>query len=63
MALDVRLLCPVFGTVDNLFFFGTVSAPPKLVIVSNRMGNIQTEGGYLISGMFYPYLPEQWYIK
>lgn len=33
--------------VENLYFFGTVSIPPKVVLVSDRLGNMQREGGFV----------------
>ena len=50
--------------VDNLRFFGTVSSPPLVRIVNNRIGNMRGEPGWVI-GMrrLHPYLSETWYIK
>lgn len=33
--------------VENLYFFGTVSIPPKVVLVSDRLGNMQRDGGFV----------------
>ena len=48
--------------VENLYLFGTVSSPPLVVLISDRMGNVQRENAYVNYRMLYPYLPEQWYI-
>ncbi len=49
--------------VENLYFFGTVSAPPRVVITSDRMGNLPGTDGAFGSEMLRPYLPEVAYIK
>ena len=49
--------------VNNLYFFGTVSAPPRVVVITNRMGNLPAENGSLGASMFRPYLPETAYIR
>ena len=33
--------------VENLYFFGTVSIPPKVVLISDRIGNMQRDGGFV----------------
>ena len=48
--------------VENLYLFGTVSSPPLVVLISDRMGNVQRDNAYVNYRMLYPYLPEQWYI-
>ena len=51
-------------TVENLRFFGTVSAPPLVAMVNNRIGNMRGGDGW-INGLrrLHPYLTETWYIK
>ncbi len=50
--------------IENLRFFGTVTSPPLVRIVNNRIGNMRGEPGWVI-GMrrLHPYLSETWYIK
>ncbi len=48
--------------VENLYFFGTVSAPPRVVVVNNRVLNMPGDGGFLAGSMFGPYLPETAFI-
>jgi hypothetical protein len=49
--------------VKNLYFFGTVSAPPRVVVVNNRIGNMPQDDGKLGSSMLHPYMPETAYIR
>lgn len=49
--------------VENLYYFGTVSAPPRVVVVSNRVGNLPAEDGELGSSMLHPYMPETAFIR
>jgi peptide/nickel transport system substrate-binding protein len=49
--------------VENLYFFGTVSAPPRVVITSDRIGNLPGEDGGFGSEMLRPYLPEVAFIR
>lgn len=49
--------------VENLYYFGTVSAPPRVVIVNNRLGNLPEADGSLGSAMLRVYLPETAYIR
>lgn len=44
--------------VENLYFFGTVSAPPRIFAISNKLGNMPQEDGMLGSSMTHPYMPE-----
>ena len=49
---------------ENLFFFGTVNIPPRVVIVNNRIGNMQGEGGFLQTlPLLRPYNLDTLYIK
>lgn len=50
--------------VENLRFIGTVTAPPAVAIVNNRLGNIRVEQGW-VKGLIdtHGYLVETWYIK
>ena len=48
--------------VENLYFFGTVSAPPRVVVVNNRLLNMPGDGGFVGGSMFGPYLPETAFI-
>jgi peptide/nickel transport system substrate-binding protein len=49
--------------VNNLYFFGTVSAPPRVMVVNNRLGNMPQEDGMLGSSMLHPYMPEAAFIR
>ena len=51
-------------TVENLRFFGTVSAPPLVAMINNRIGNMRGGEGW-VNGLrrLHPYLTETWYIK
>jgi hypothetical protein len=49
--------------VENLYYFGTVSAPPRVVAITNRIGNLPAEDGMLGSGMFTPFMPEVVFIR
>jgi len=49
--------------VDNLYYFGTVSAPPRVVVVNNRIGNLPEADGSLGSSMLRVYLPETAFIR
>jgi peptide/nickel transport system substrate-binding protein len=49
--------------VENLYFFGTVSAPPRVVITSDRLGNLPGADGAFGSEMLRPYLPETAFIR
>ena len=49
--------------VENLYFFGTVSAPPRVVITSDRLGNLPGSDGAFGSEMMRPYLPEVAFIR
>jgi peptide/nickel transport system substrate-binding protein len=49
--------------VENLYYFGTVSAMPRLVAINNRIGNLPAEDGMLGSSMLTPYMPEVVFIR
>ncbi|MEM7536388.1 MAG: ABC transporter substrate-binding protein, partial [Chloroflexota bacterium] len=49
--------------VENLYYFGTVSSPPRVWIIHNRMGNVPAEDGQLGAWGARPYLHETYYIK
>ena len=50
--------------VDNLRFFGTVSSPPIVRIVNDRIGNMRGEPGWVYGlRRDRDYLNETWYIK
>jgi len=49
--------------VDNLYYFGTVSAPPRVVVVNNRIGNLPEADGSMGSAMLRVYLPETTFIR
>ena len=51
-------------TVENLRFFGTVSAPPLVAMVNDRVGNMRGGEGW-VNGLrrLHPYLTETWYLK
>ncbi len=49
--------------VENLFYFGTVSAPPRPYLINDRVGNAPAEDFVFTVGVWQPYLPETWYIR
>jgi peptide/nickel transport system substrate-binding protein len=49
--------------VDNLYFIGSVTAPPRIMVITNRMANVPREDGVWGSEVFSPYLIEQFYIS
>jgi len=48
--------------VNNLYYFGTVSNPPRVIVINNRIGNLPGDNTNLI-GMFRPYLFETAFIR
>jgi len=46
--------------VENLYYFGTVSAAPRVVVISNRLNNIPREDGNFMSRN--RYMPETFFI-
>jgi len=48
--------------VENLYFIGTVSAPPRIFIISDRLRNTPREDGVWGSGVLTPYLLEQFFV-
>ena len=48
--------------VEGLYYFGTVSSPPAVFSVGNRVGNAPREDGVFGSWVLTPYLGESWYI-
>ena len=48
--------------VENLWFTGTVSAPPRIVALNNRIRNMPREGIFLLS-VERPYNIDTWYIE
>jgi len=53
----------IAANVNNLYFFGTVSAPPRVVVVNDRLGNMPQDDGMLGSSMLHPYMPEAAFIR
>ena len=49
--------------VNNLYFFGTVSAPPRVFAISNKIGNMPGPEGMLGSAMTHPYMPETAFLR
>ena len=49
--------------VENLFYFGTVSAAPRPFMVNDRVGNAPAEDFAFTVGVLQPYLPDTWYLK
>ena len=48
--------------IENLYFIGTVSAPPRVFITSNRLRNAPGEDGVWGAGVMTPYLLEQFFV-
>ena len=48
--------------VENLYFIGTVSAPPRVFVVSDRLRNAPREDGIWGARVMTPYLTEQFFI-
>jgi len=49
--------------VENLYYFGTVSAPPLLFIISNRLGNAPQEDGTFGAWQTAPWMYETFFIR
>ena len=49
--------------VENLFYFGTVSAAPRPFLINDRVGNAPGEDITFTFGVLRPYLPETWYLR
>ena len=49
--------------VEGLYYIGTVTPPPRVVIVNNRVGNMFGEGGFTGLGFSDGYLYDTLYIK
>jgi len=49
--------------VENLYYFGTVSAAPLPVVITNRMGNLPRGDNIPMGAMFEPYLPQVAFIR
>jgi peptide/nickel transport system substrate-binding protein len=48
---------------ENLFYFGTVSAPPRPYMINDRIGNAPAEDFQFVFGVFTPFNSETWYVK
>jgi peptide/nickel transport system substrate-binding protein len=44
--------------VINLYYFGTVSAPPRVFAISNKIGNMPQDDGTVGTSGTHPYMPE-----
>jgi len=48
--------------VENLYFFGTVTSPPQVRIVSNRLGNAPKDDAVFGAWYTYPYMNDTFFI-
>jgi peptide/nickel transport system substrate-binding protein len=49
--------------VDNLYYFGTVTAPPQVWIVGNRLGNAPQDDAVFGAWYSFPYMYDTFFIR
>ncbi|MGC9522989.1 MAG: ABC transporter substrate-binding protein [Anaerolineae bacterium] len=49
--------------VENLYYFGTVSAAPMVVAANAKMVNVPIDDGVFNAWAMTPYLPETWFLQ